>query len=227
MKEFHPTTVWIAEGTWVTIWYAIVIVSHRDIVMSDSHPVEPSSIVGIKCAILHVHKSRIHWNLYVSYVAYRINISTIGAKSRSYYMYMSWFWPNPNTPLYPTTLFSMLTHQGVGCPSCLDRGVRWSVRATWPPNRELFKPRSVRISLLFQCVLVLFFITSMKQLQPVCWCLCSKLDSLLVLHCHRWFVHDSPTFWHILMLHPPFDDIWSSEFNNSPAAKLPHLVLLL
>ncbi len=37
MKEFHPTTVWIADGTWVTIWYAIVSVSHRDNVASDSH----------------------------------------------------------------------------------------------------------------------------------------------------------------------------------------------
>lgn len=71
-----------------------------------------SSIVGIKCAILHVHKSWIHWNLYVSYVVYRINISTIGAMSRSYYMYMSWFWPNSNTPLNPTTLFCVLTSRG-------------------------------------------------------------------------------------------------------------------
>lgn len=35
MKEFQPTAVWLADGTWVTIGCAIVSVAHRYIVISD------------------------------------------------------------------------------------------------------------------------------------------------------------------------------------------------
>lgn len=106
-----------------------------------------SSIVGIKCAILHVHKSWIHWNLYVSYVAYRINISTIGVPC---HVLITCIWADFGPiPIHHLTLPLCFAcwHQGVGCPDCLDGGVRWSVRATWPPNGEQFKPRSVRTPL--------------------------------------------------------------------------------
>ena len=182
MKEFHPTTVWIAEGTWVTIWYAIVIVSHRDIVMSDSHPVEPSFSghqLNLQNKMCYFTCPQIMDTL--KFVCVIRSLSYQHFDNRCH-VHITCIWADFGTiPKHHLTLPFCFAcwHQGVGCPDCLDRGVGLSVRATWPPNGEAqFKPRVVRTSLLFQCVLVLFFITSIKQLQPVCWCLGSKLAKL-------------------------------------------------